>query len=326
MALDWLISGATSLIGGLFSSMGQKSRDKKNAEAVRKANEANERRVTEMNADVRRRAEKAAAVPIVTNQQGSVDVKAMMQGAYDAGFNPATWLRNGGMQAYAKSSTQVWNSQLMDAALSGSTIFQESMPPLSTATTTGEVIGNALTTGASAWIAEAQQERQNQFQMAMLNAQLEGANNANSTRGRSGYVPTAFLGGGYRDPKGSAVLASSSNPGGRADGPSAWKKVVGADGHEYFVPDQNVMPDAELYITPALMPWINPADSGHPSTAFKHAGDYIIRDWNEFWKDAPTSNPWMSPQSAPSAVHPPNPRVGTRSPPKRYDPSHSVFQ
>lgn len=215
--LDWLVSGGASLIGGLFSMSSQKKRDRANAEAARKANEANEARVNKMNADVRARAERAAAVPIVTNQQtsGSVDVAGMMAGAEAAGFNPVTWLRNGGMQAYAKtsSSSQLWNSQLMDAALAGSTIFQESAPPMQTAQGVGEVIGNALTTGASAWVNEASQERQNQFQMAMLGAQLQGANRSGSGSGRSMYVPTAFLGGSHNTANNSAVLSSKPGDG-----------------------------------------------------------------------------------------------------------------
>lgn len=292
MALDWLVSGGISLLGGLFSSMGQKSRDKKNAEAARKANEANEARVTKMNADVRRRAERAASVPIVTNQQtaGSVDVKGMMAGAEAAGFNPITWLRNGGMQAYARttSSSQVYNSQLMDAALAGSTIFQESAPPLSTAQTTGEVIGNALNTGASAWVNEASQERQNQFQMGLLQMQLDGQNKPGAYSGRrSGYVPTAFLGGSHTTANNSAVLA-----GGTGD---AFKWVSGPNG-TYMVPNQEVLPSPELYLSAALMPWIDPSKAGQMGGAFQRMGDDFLNDiGNPFGEAISRGNPWMTP-------------------------------
>lgn len=213
--LGALISGGASLISGLFGMSSAKKRDRENARRQAESDARNEARVDAMNKDVRARAERAAAVPIITTSKstGSVDIAAMMAGAEKAGFNPVTWLRNGGMQAYAINNNvqTTENSQLMDAALAGSTLFQGSPPTPSTAPGIGEVIGNALTTGASQWVREAEQDRQNNFQMQLLNAQLTGAQTRGAGGSRSFYTPTAYLTGtNVKTARNSAVLGGKS--------------------------------------------------------------------------------------------------------------------
>lgn len=283
---DWLISGGASLISGLLGMGSEKARDKENAKRVREANERNEKRVQDMNADVRARADAAANLPIIVNQQGGVNVSEMMKGAEAAGFNPVTWLRNGAMAAYSTTSQQTWNSHAMDAALAGSEIFQESAPAMSTARGPGEVLGSALQTGASAWVAEAQQQRQDSFQLALMDMQLQGANRAGNVGPRSGYVPTAFLGGNGATSSGSAVL--SSNPGwSGVNAPPGWMNTD-TDKLSPRYGGAEAVEGWGMYLRERLLPGIM-HDIGMPASAadeFQPVTDY----WNK------TVKPWWSKQ------------------------------
>lgn len=247
--LGALIGGAASLVGGLFGKSSADKKDRQNARNQQKNDEANRKRVEAMNADVRARAEAAAKVPIVTTTSGfdksrvitsgSVDIAAMMAAAEKSGFNPVTFLRNGGMAAYAKSVTDtdrkygetqtVTGAHAMDAALAGQQIFQSAAPYQNQAPGYGEVFGNALTTGANLWVQDYNQKQQNAFQMQLMNAQLAGNNRAadrraasggNSPRGGGsgfGTVPKAYLTGSYETAAGVASLASKTKL------PELWK-------------------------------------------------------------------------------------------------------
>lgn len=184
------IGAGASLIGGLIGQSSKKKQEERNIRDQRNTDAANHRRVVEMNADVRRRAEAAAAVPIVTSGweriASSVDVEGMMAAAEKAGFNPVTWLRNGGLAAYARTSRDysesVTGSRAMEAALAGSEIYQQGQAYQRTAPTQGEVFGNALAQFGSGVSEFLTQQQQNAFQMQLLNAQLQGNNRASAQR------------------------------------------------------------------------------------------------------------------------------------------------
>lgn len=229
--LGALIGAGASLVGGLFGASSKRKQERQNAKAKQKNDEANLKRVLEMNADVRARAEAAASQPIVTTND--VDVEAMMAGAAKAGFNPVTWLRNGGLAAYARS--KVTGSGAMEAALAGQTIFQAGDPIPKTAPTNGEVFGNALSQlggGISDYMG---QQQQNAFQMQLLNAQLDGNNRAaarraasgnnspNFMRSLSGGIPLKGLAGSYTTSRGSSAISGKLGANGI---PNMWIDVI----------------------------------------------------------------------------------------------------
>lgn len=200
--LGALVSGATSLIGGLF---GKASADDKYKQQLRQqatVNQLNFDLINQANIQERERAYEAAKVPIVTTSSGGltsnwVNMPAMMEAAEKYGFNPSSFLKAGGlgmfgMTSTGPSTTTVTGSTAMDAALSGARVFQHGSQPVNTAPSYGEVFGNALTAGANTWLQGYNQDQQNAFQSSMLNAQLQGINRSGT--GASGQSP---YGGGY---------------------------------------------------------------------------------------------------------------------------------
>lgn len=246
--LGSLISAGASLASGLLGASSAQSARQKDLRDQDFRNQLNRGIINNMNADLRRRAEAAAQVPIVTTNvtdgwdnttvttSGSVDIAAMMKAAEASGFNPVTFLRNGGMAAYAKtvsdsqrkynetSTSTTTGSNAMEAALAGSTIFQYGAAPSHQGLpTTASAFGNAITAGANQWVADYNQQQQNDFQMQLMNAQLAGNNQAASSRARgmggngnsnytsrSGSVPVANLGGSVNTSKGSGALSSAA--------------------------------------------------------------------------------------------------------------------
>lgn len=210
------ISAGASLIGGLFGKSSEESRDRKNRRAQDAVNERNLAAAVAMNADVRRRAEAAAAVPIVTtsigSNKGGLDTAGFLAASDKLGLNKVSMMRAGALSLFATTDSYhketVTGSRAMDAALAGQYLFQEPSPTPVTARGTGEVIGNALTAGANTYLEGMAADRQNQFQLDLLQKQLDGynRNNALSQARRSalggnspgnifGNTPKAFLSG-----------------------------------------------------------------------------------------------------------------------------------
>lgn len=226
MFLGSLITGGASLISGFLGMKGKEDQRKKDLRDQATRNQLNYDLIAAMNADVRARAEAAAKVPIVTTgsdvSTSSVDIAAMMKGAEASGFNPVTFLRNGGLAAYAKSTRNytesVTGSRAMEAALAGSEIFQHGAAPSQMSVPSmGEVFGNALTTGAGQYVSDMNQQQQNNFQMQLMNAQLQGNNRRaaqyQATGGkygtRFGDAPKAYLQGPYQNSGGPTGGAAS---------------------------------------------------------------------------------------------------------------------
>lgn len=155
-----------------------------------------------------------------THSAGRVDWKTMMADAEKAGFNPVTWLQGGAMAAYTRLGastvrrsaststttqgddvTTVTGSGAMDAALAGQYIpspalFQKGTPAQSTAPTIGEVLGNAISAGASQFVSDLGVRNSENFQREMVNQQLQGVNRSGIGGGRSFYVPHTTTSGG----------------------------------------------------------------------------------------------------------------------------------
>lgn len=216
--LGALISGGLSALSGLF---GRSRAKKENAEAQRRADA--------MNADVRARAEAAAKIPVVTTSESSnsVDMDGFMAAARDHGFNPLTFLRSGALSLFtsSKETNSVSGSMNMEAALAG-----QYVPQLSSVPSVGEIVTGGLSTAFSQWSAERSQQQQNQFQLDLVRAQLEGVQGSSYRGSRSFNVPTATMSGGTRTGSGTAALAETAtvyrNPG---DKLCFWGWCMGTD-------------------------------------------------------------------------------------------------
>lgn len=199
--LGALVSGAASLVGGLFGRSSAKKQAEKEERAIKEANEKAEQLASQMNKEIRARADAAALVPVQRSREnltrGGVDMDGFMQAAEDYGFNPLTFLRSGALSAFAYTYSDdfecVTGERAMDAALSGTYLPQLSPVISSTKVpSAGEVFGNALQTGVNQWLSDSSQQSQNDFQMKLLNAQLAGANKSGSGNlARSFYTPSA---------------------------------------------------------------------------------------------------------------------------------------
>lgn len=188
--LGALIGLGASLISGFGA---KKQREKENRAAQAAADK--------MNADVRARAEAAAAKPITT--ENTVDMAGFMKAAEDHGFNPLTFLRSGALSLFTKSSVN--GSMNMEAALAGQYI-----PQMSSVPSTGEILGGALSSALAGFQNDRAQQAQNKFSMDLVNAQLKGAGfNGSSSASRSFNVPSAVLSGPSRSSSGSGALAST---------------------------------------------------------------------------------------------------------------------
>lgn len=213
------IAAGASLIGGLFGRSDAKKQARKEEKAIRAANEAAKATADLMNRQVRARADAAALVPVATEREsvsaGGMDMTRFLADAEKGGFNPLTYLRSGAASLYATQETADWScttgERAMDAALAGQ--HMPNLQPVISQTRVpgvGEVLGNALTTGANQFLSDLSVKQNNEFQMQLLNRQLAGANSAGAYSGsRSGYVPAAFLHGSVRKTSGPQVAGGN---------------------------------------------------------------------------------------------------------------------
>lgn len=210
--LGALVAGGVSLLSGLFGRSSAKKQAKKEEDAIRKANDVATAQAEQMNREIRARADAAALVPVATSREtasrteSGVDMKAFMSAAEENGFNPLTFLRSGALSLFANTttSTEDWTcttgERAMDAALSGT--YLPSLQPVISSTKVpgvGDVFGNALTAGANQYLSDLSQQQNNDFQMALMERQLAGAQQRGAFSGpRSMTTPQAFLSGGTK--------------------------------------------------------------------------------------------------------------------------------
>lgn len=202
------IAAGASLISGLFGKEGAEDRAEEEKDAINRANKKATELTATMNKEVRARADAAALVPVQTYRahEGQVDTKsgvdmaAFMKAAEENGFNPLTFLRSGALSLFATSrttdSSEDWTcttgERAMDAAVQGQHIPQlQAAIPSTQVPSTGEVFGNALTSGVNQYFADQQEARAAQLQRDIVNMQLSGANRNGSYVSRSGFVPSS---------------------------------------------------------------------------------------------------------------------------------------
>lgn len=243
--LGSLIGTGISILGGLFGGnskkKAQEARDKHNVEAIRTANETNNKRAEDMNADVRARADEAAKVPVETysdsrtenwsksESAGGFDADAFLAAADKTGINPISMMRSGMGSLFATNTsvgysgsqstgtTKTYGERAMDAALAGQNIYYDSPETLSgdAPQSTGETIGNALQSAGAAFSDYSAQQAQNDHQRAMLQDKL------NAQASSSGSNVSTGGGGGGSGSGGAAVTTAGSFGGSAGSGMSS---------------------------------------------------------------------------------------------------------
>lgn len=224
--LGALISGGLSLASGLLGGLGKQSSEKKQEEQLRQQraeekaaavnyNARTTRNALLMNKLVRKRADRAAKVPLVEETTGEGNLQKLVADAEASGFNPLTVLRAGGQGFYASSRKTTTGHNAMEAALAGQHLPQlmteVGQTSVQTARTGTDVLTSGLAAGVSGFQSGLEQEWQNQHALNLVQAQLQGAQRQGAYSGsRFGYVPSAVGAGGRVTSNGSGVLRSAN--------------------------------------------------------------------------------------------------------------------
>lgn len=140
----------------------------------------------------------------------SVDVAGMVKAAEAAGFNPLTFLRNGGLAAYMQTDsydreendlvrTQSHNlsvhtvtkghNAVAAAQLASPQTMQYTAAPTSNIPSMGSVVANAAAAGFNQWNADRTRQETQDFQKELLYTQLDAAQRSPYQGSRSFYVP-----------------------------------------------------------------------------------------------------------------------------------------
>lgn len=207
-----LAKGAGSLISGLSAAHNQKEQYHQERQRLQILNDRNRMWTDKLNQELRARADAAALVPVETTS--TVDMAGFLAAAEMAGFNKLSFLRSGALSLFTKVSTT--GERAMDAALAGDNWFQEvsTNPNLGYTTSSGEAVGDAISSGADAFMSEWQREAQNNFQLGLLQTTL--AAKANMRLGSVvglGSSPHAVLSGGVTSVQGGGTTGGGGKPG-----------------------------------------------------------------------------------------------------------------
>lgn len=245
-----LLSGGAKLASGILGSLSGKQLETDMKRKARLAEAQSNRYKEQYNADLDRRIAAAMALPDDVRtvrdesgfdttaesqwQQSGVDMAGLMKAARENGFNPITFLRNGGLQAFSNSqggsySDRRYGSHIdetvsgsarqmaMTAALSPRQLLQSTSEYVSgnvvPAPSMGAAFGDALTAGVDTYLNMTTQLQQNEIQKALVQQQLAGINaNKGSILSRSFNVPSGFQSGGTTTAGNSAALHGNVQP------------------------------------------------------------------------------------------------------------------
>lgn len=266
-----VVQGGASLLGGLFGASKQRDRDKANVKAMDLANAINNMRAESLNDQLRRRADAAAKVPVVTTTKDSsttstdygkwelstsdVDLDAFLDASARSGINPLTMIRSGAMGLFGRafsqtggrdtttsssfSETSTTGERAMEAALAGNNIayYQPNQllgaPPQSG----GQAFAGALSDGLGAFTNWHQNSQQNALMTRQLDQQARAVGNAlqGARRSTMGSLAGGSVGG--RQIPGGGQLRASATPGPADDALFApFKAAGGRDGTVVDVP------------------------------------------------------------------------------------------
>ncbi|AXH78109.1 MAG: hypothetical protein [Microviridae sp.] len=187
-----LISGGLSLLSGFGAQSAAKKQAKKQAAADMLAQMENARLTAEKNAKNEALGREMLATPrtkdVMERNYSWVDTDAMMKAAEASGFNPATWLNAGGMQAYTQ--TQHEGHEIEYGAFADKAFAL--MSPESALVTASQaqnipstmsVFGNAASSAFGEYQKLDAQQQSQEFQKELLGIQLNAIrqNRAGST-------------------------------------------------------------------------------------------------------------------------------------------------
>lgn len=210
-----LLSAGASFLGGMGRKQSAQRQQELEMQGLRdyniasqaaadRANAAiakNNTTVRQINLTTRKRADRAAKVPLVEKQTSwnRVDVGRMVRDAENNGFNPLTFLRSGALPLYAQSfgASRTTGHNAMAAALAPqmATQAESIMPnlvpvvPNTQVPSSMEVFGSAAQAGVNSFLQGWQQDQQNQFQAGLVQMQLD-------SYARRGSAPRYSGGGG----------------------------------------------------------------------------------------------------------------------------------
>lgn len=214
-----LVSGGLSLLGGLFGRSDKKKQEREAARNQAEAERTNAVAIENANRMNMVIADQLTATPLTENVttgiRRSLDVDGMMAAAERSGFNPVTFLQNGGMQAFISewsesSSTTRGHNAAAAAQLASPQVQQVAPKPVSTAPGIGSIVTGALTAGYGAYAENQQRLQDQQFQKDMLDRQIAGVAKANAMKGgRSMYVPSTTTSGATGTSRGTGALSAS---------------------------------------------------------------------------------------------------------------------
>lgn len=218
LILPALAQGAVSALGGIASgnAAAKQSRlamiqhamtEKANREAIDGANFVNR----EFGANL-------LATPlnhqVSSEVKGSVDYEGLMKAAEASGINPITFIRNGGLAAFAKQNTS--HSELTtghNAAaayqLMSPTIFQGSAGPQQVLGDNASAIWGGVQAGLNTFMDQFNRQNTQNFQMDLLNRQLQGQQ-ANTMLRNSFYTPGFATSGSIRTSAGTGGLSGEA--------------------------------------------------------------------------------------------------------------------
>lgn len=193
------LSGGLSLLSGFGAQSSAKSQQRRQLAYDEYARNWNQGQINNLNNARQSYGEKLLSQPDVATSENSswVDVEGMMSAANRAGFNPVTWIQNGGLQAYTQSSSR--NTSTNYAAAYEMMLPQLNLINASTAVNVPSalsVIGDAGQAALKSFQTDARLQESQAFQERLLGLKLDSIQKGKSrVPGFAGMLSTGTSGG-----------------------------------------------------------------------------------------------------------------------------------
>jgi len=295
-----LASGALSLAQGFFANKSAKSTQKR-AKAEKEASDARNRTaIDQVNITNNNLGKQLLKVPEITTTTGSitnrsvsssrnsVDISGMMQAAEEAGFNPVTFLQNGGLQAYLRNDTESTDTQSFDdyqvkrtghnavAAfqLRSPQVYQETPAPTMHVPHMGEAFANAGAAAFNQYRADAVRADAQDFQRELMNTQLAAYAQRSNPGSASFYVPGFKTAGSYTTPTTQGGLSAVELPHGNAQQPE--------QGDAPKITNPNAPWWLMSKVDPTV-PDVTAATDRRGESEVAEVGNYVGSWMNDFW-------------------------------------------
>lgn len=189
--LPGLISGGLSMLSGISSAKQAAKQSRLQYIQEETAHIKNNRRIQKANKANKKLGRELLATPMVTEEQSHVDVAGMMAAAEASGINPITFVRNGGLQAYAGSKQTVTGHNAAAAfQLMSPQVYTRGASTAPHSANIGGAVANGLSDGFNAFMDVVNRNQTQQFQKELLGMQLDAVQRSGFKGSRSFSVPT----------------------------------------------------------------------------------------------------------------------------------------